>query len=602
MVSWQDTPYAFPLIFTAFVSAMLAVVMWPRRRAPGGREATGLMIALTIWSLAYGVQVAGADLATQLFWSKVRYIGIVTVPPLWFLFCLRHVGQGKGFPARYQGWLFVMPAITLALAWTNEWHEQIWYQPHMERFGDWEQMVMGEGAWFWVNTIYSYVLTLGGILILLRDVIAAPKLYRQQRLVVLAGSLAPWAANIVTLAGANPLALVDLTPFGFVVSGTTMAWALFRFHLLDMVPIARERVFESMSAGVLMLDMQGRILDANPVACAVLGQPAEVLIGQQAQEALLPWPDLIKRFGNVLETSTDVEFQRDGQIRHFDLHISPIHDQRHTLWGRLVLFYDITERKQAQQAIERAREEAELANRAKSTFLANMSHELRTPLAAIIGYSELLLEEAQEIGATPLMGDVRTIHAAGEHLLGLVNSVLDLSKIEAGRMQLIRERFDVQVVVDQVIELVEPLTKQNNSHFEVSIGSPLGAMTGDQIKVRQILLNLLGNAVKFTEAGRISLVLEREYLPDGEWLSFRVQDQGIGIPLAEQTRLFEPFVQVDGSPTRRYGGSGLGLTISRRLAQMMGGDVTLDWSTPQQGSCFQLRLPVTPPEPSVSDE
>ena len=253
--------------------------------------------------------------------------------------------------------------------------------------------------------------------------------------------------------------------------------------------------------------------------------------------------------------------------------------------GLMALYHDITD-------LLRARREAEAANSAKSQFLASMSHELRTPLNAIIGYSEMLQEDAEERGDASAVPDLQKIHAAGKHLLTLINDVLDLSKIEAGKMQLHLETFDVAVLVEQVGATIQPLVERNANRLELRCDASVGAMRSDTTRLRQILLNLLSNACKFTDHGRITLEVDRS----GDTLVFRVRDSGIGMTPEQLGRLFQAFSQADTSTAARYGGTGLGLAITRRLCQLMGGDVAVE-SEAGVGSTFTVRLPAAGPEP-----
>jgi signal transduction histidine kinase len=251
---------------------------------------------------------------------------------------------------------------------------------------------------------------------------------------------------------------------------------------------------------------------------------------------------------------------------------------------------------QAVIAIENARlfQELQEANRQlgeasqhKSQFLANMSHELRTPLNAIIGYSEMLQEEAEDLDADAFLPDLQRINAAGKHLLGLINDILDLSKIEAGRMDVYLEMFEVGQLVRDVESIVQPLVEKNGNALVVSCGNDLGTMRADQTKVRQALFNLLSNAAKFTDHGTISLAVQRE---SDDWLTFAVSDTGIGMTEEQLGRLFEAFSQAEASTRSKYGGTGLGLAISRHFCRFMGGDLTVA-STYGQGSTFTVRLP-----------
>ena len=240
--------------------------------------------------------------------------------------------------------------------------------------------------------------------------------------------------------------------------------------------------------------------------------------------------------------------------------------------------------------LERAVVAAKEANQAKSAFLAKMSHELRTPMNAIIGYSEMLIEDSTEAGNDGMADDLQKILSAARHLLGLINDVLDLSKIEAGKMQLYLETFDLQLLVHEVTSTIAPLIEKRNNQLVVECDPAIGSMYGDATKVRQTLLNLLSNASKFTENGRIELKVERDIVDNQVWVAMRVIDTGIGMDEEQMARLFKPFTQADASTSSKFGGTGLGLAISKQFAQMMGGDIGII-SAPGAGSTFTLRVP-----------
>ncbi len=262
----------------------------------------------------------------------------------------------------------------------------------------------------------------------------------------------------------------------------------------------------------------------------------------------------------------------------------------------LAVFRDnASEIRSAREAAEHARAAAEEASRTKSAFLANMSHELRTPLNAIIGYSEMLLEDAVDRGDEASEADLRKIETSGKHLLGLINDILDLSKIEAGRVETYLEPVEVKQLVADLKPLIEPLLAKNGNTLVVDCAADLGVMTTDVTKLRQSLLNLLSNAAKFTKAGEVSLAARRETGPDGShWFVFAVRDSGIGMSPDQIARLFQAFTQADSSTTRNFGGTGLGLTITRHFCTMLGGSIDVE-STPGVGSTFTIRLPAAGP-------
>jgi PAS domain S-box-containing protein len=339
---------------------------------------------------------------------------------------------------------------------------------------------------------------------------------------------------------------------------------------------------------IVTLDLELRITSCNPAFERLFGYDRDEVLGRNLDD-LLNSPETLAEAASftavakegTVATGVTRRRRRDGTWVDVELAgVSVMVDGRQV--GLMGLYHDVSE-------LLQARREAETANQAKSQFLANMSHELRTPLNAIIGYAEMLQEEAAEAGDGQYIADLQKIQGGGRHLLALINDILDLSKIEAGRMELYLEDFEPRQLLEDVAGTVAPLVARNRNVLEVTVDPATGAAHADLMKLRQVLLNLLSNACKFTEGGTIRVTAS---CPMGDgMLRIDVADEGIGMSPEQVERLFRPFSQADGSTSRQYGGTGLGLAISRQFCRLMGGDITVA-SLPGRGSTFTVMLPL----------
>ncbi len=362
---------------------------------------------------------------------------------------------------------------------------------------------------------------------------------------------------------------------------------------------------------LVTINAEGTITDVNEASIEATGLPRENLIGTDFSDYFTE-PDKARA---GYQKAFSEGFVRDyplairhttGRVKDVLYNAAVYKDEKDQVLGVFAAARDVTQRKRFEQSLQesnfeleiaigtaaKAKEAAEAANRTKSLFLANMSHELRTPLNAILGYSEMLQEEASEQELDGFLPDLQAIHLAGKNLLSLINDILDLSKIEAGKMDLYLETFNVPELIAEVVGTARVLVDANANTLSVTCPADLGTMFADLTKTRQSLFNLLSNATKFTKEGSIALDVSKHMMDGREWIWFRVSDTGIGMTSDQLAKLFQTFSQADTSTTRKFGGSGLGLALTRRFCQLMGGDVTVE-SVPGRSSVFTLKIPAT---------
>jgi len=356
------------------------------------------------------------------------------------------------------------------------------------------------------------------------------------------------------------------------------------------------RLAEASFEGILIHE-QGHILDTNHALRALFGYDADERLHLNALTVIEPtaqatvWERMSADYSGPYET---VGRRKDGTL--FPIEISGKTISYGERQAQVVAVRDISARKQVEAALRAAKEAAETANQTKSAFLANMSHELRTPLNIIIGYSDIVLEEVAALDQGDILSDIVKIQAASRHLLALISDVLEMSKIEAGTLELLCYGFALESLLENVVQAAQLLVGANGNRLVRAIAPDLGSIVSDEGKIYRVLLNLLSNAAKFTQAGTVTLTVCRT-ADRGEWIEFSVADTGIGMSAAQMAGLFESFVQGDSSITRRYAGTGLGLALSRRLCRLLGGDISVI-STPDVGSTFTVRLPIVSSGPA----
>jgi PAS domain S-box-containing protein len=356
---WQDVPYVLPLLLAAAISASLALYAWQRRSTPAAVPFVWLLVAVAEWSVGYALELASADLSLKVFWARVQYFGIVAAPVTWFIFARQYARGGRPLARRYLLLAAIIPLATLILVWTNNAHHLIWTKTSLSTRGPFAVLEVTYGPWFWIHSAYSYGFMMFGTFLIFQSRLQSAPPYRGQAIALLLAALAPWLGNLtglLGLVGLLPIRGLDLTPFGFTVTGLACAWGLFRLGLLDLVPVARDAVVDGMGDGVLVLDPQGRIVDVNPAARAIAGRSRAAIMGEMASQVFPTVPEVSPANLGLEVTRELVRLGEGDDEGIYDLRVRPLLDRRSNLTGWVVVLHDITVHHRAEEQIRSLKE------------------------------------------------------------------------------------------------------------------------------------------------------------------------------------------------------------------------------------------------------
>lgn len=349
---YQFTINMFPLALAAAIPGVLAVYTWRNRKTVGATPFSVMMLILFEWGVSYILELAATGIQTKTFWSMMKFGGVVATPVTLLIFALEYTGRKAWINARRLAMLSILPLTTMIVLITNDLHGLFWTSKDLAFEGGFLLLATVNGPWFWVHAAYTYTLIMIGLVLIVRALLRWPAQYRGQMIWILLSTLAPLIANIITTFQVLPI-LIDLTPFAFTLTGVGLVYALFRYRLLDIAPIARDIIIDGMKDGMIVVDASRRVVDINHAALQIIGLSGEKQpIGKQLADILSPWSDLVAKYRDVAEAEDEISIGEGNTKRWYELHLSSLQDENRLLIGRIIIARDITDRKRAEYLLQ----------------------------------------------------------------------------------------------------------------------------------------------------------------------------------------------------------------------------------------------------------
>jgi PAS domain S-box-containing protein len=612
-VSWRWSPAGALLLAGAVLVTVAILYVWRRRPATTIAGLLAVLLGAVLWSVCYALELSAGDLVGREYWGDLKYVGVCLLPPVYLAFVLQCSGHTR-WPRWLGPVLTLEPLAVLILLATEVTHDLVRFYPAGATLAT--SQAAEAGPLFWPHLLYNNALVWTATVLLVVPLSRMSGLYRRQSVVLVAAILLPILLNLLFNLRVEPFRQVDLTPFAFVLTTAVLVWGVYQFSLLDLRPVARSQIFKTISDPVLVLDPDGRVLDANPAAGRLVERPAAEIVGQAVTQLLPTWSATVTEAmaAGVDQASPEGpgeprrgapvsrEVARDGRI--FELAISALPDRQRQSGGHLVVARDVTERRQVEEQLSAAlnhervatdrlaaalaREQAaaeHLRNldEAKSGFLQAVSHDLRTPLASVLGISLTLQRGRGQLGPADTDDLLGRLTANARKLDRILTGLLDLDRLDRGIVELRRERVDLARLVAGVV---------SEAHEELLNGHPVSLellpvqVVADAAKVERIVENLLANAARHTDPGT-PIWVRVTHGERGALLC--VDDAGPGVPAEQRESIFRPFERGPGGDSYTPG-SGVGLALVAQIASLHDGHAWVE-DRAGGGASFRVLLP-----------
>ena len=587
-------PYAFSLLISCGVS----VYAWRHRSVVGARAYAIVAGGQALWTAGYICELLSPDLNGKLFWDNFQWFGGAT----WSAGLVLFVYDYAQLNWRHKRlWLSVITApmfIFVPLAYTDPWHHLVHANLQLIPADPSPALTYDFPLLVWMFATYGYLLVLSSLALLITRYLRTHSLYRTQMGVVIVGNTIPLVGTFLTLSGVVAGPYRDFTPFTFAIGNLIVVWGLFRYHLFDIVPVARGALIESMSDAVYVLDAGNRLVDLNPAARRALGVDSADVIGQPADRVFGRWPDIVTRYWQAEQTHTEIEVQIDSGVVFLELTIQGLHNQHGQLTGRLILARDVTDRHLTQAELqartlqlEQANERLQVLSEAKDEFVSNVSHELRTPIGNVKLYLDLLAKRSEREADVLL-----TLRRETNRLSDMINSLLLLSRLDQNQIDLTLGTFDLNLLLAEFVDDRRLWAERHGLTLALEASDGWLGVLGERNLIGQVFSILLTNAINYTPADGC-VVVRTQRRPDKQQAGFSVSDTGPGISPQERSRLFTRFFRGTAGRSSNIAGTGLGLALVKEIVDRHQGEIEVNSAgLPGEGATFTIWLSAVEPD------
>lgn len=601
-MDWIALLYLVPYIISLAITTGVGVYAWQRRSVAGAKPFALYALLQTVATLGYVLELVSPDLEGKIFWDNVQWAPPVLIPVFFMAFVYQYCGYKPQYPWLMWMLLSIVPGVTLLLVLTEKFHKLLHPDPILIPGKPFSTFTYEFTNFVWFLGLYSYVLVIVALYLLGAKFVRTPGVYRSQAGIVAIGLSVPIVGSILTLAGVISGPFRDITPFTYALGSLIVGYGLFEYRLLDIVPVARDVVIDSINEAVLVVDPKNRVVDLNQAAQSLTGQTDAGYIGQPIEGIFPDWIKLIDQYRNIEELQTEILVEVQGDQRYYDLRITPLRSRSGRFTGRVILVHDITKRKQVENKIlehalrledannklEEANERLEKLSRVKDDFVSNVSHELRIPITNLRLYLDLLPLSPGKFDA--YMG---TLERETDRLESMIEGLLVLSRLDQDRVTIKSTLLNINDLVKEYVTDRASLVEGKGLELVFEPEPHLPAVLADPDLVGEVLSILVTNAFNYTPAGgRLALTTQTIRSQGQGWAGFRVRDTGPGIPPEEHPQLFTRFFRGEAGRDSEVPGTGLGLAIAKEIVERHHGRIEVESEgVSGKGATFTVWLP-----------